>query len=60
MIISSLASTDLDLSQSGGSVVGQTADPLSGVSVVEGVASVRGGQTKVTASFHRGNILKDN
>ncbi len=49
--------TNLYLRECGGRVVRQPADPVPGVSVVERVAAVRGGQAQVSASLHGGNIL---
>ena len=49
---------DLNLSECGGGVVGQPANPLTGVTVVERVTSVGGVQTQVTASLFSRNILR--
>ncbi len=38
--------------------MGQPANPLTGVAVVEGVAAIGGRQAQVPASLHRRNILK--
>ena len=49
---------DLNLSECGGGVVRQPANPLTGVSVVERVTSVGGVQTQVTARLFSRNILR--
>ena len=48
----------LNLGEGGRGVVGETADPLAGVSVVEGVTSVGRGQAQVPAGLHGWHVLK--